>query len=233
MSYCKVASCKNETSKKGMCKAHYLRNYRYGDPLAGGPLRVRNSGQCSVDGCDKTSTSVGMCATHRARILKFGQTEPVKTPPGTVHDYFSEVVVPFIGNECLKWPFATVNGYGNMQHDGRRQIVSRVACERRHGQPPTPKHEAAHRCGNGHEGCVNPEHLYWATRSENQMDRAAHGTSNEGERHGMSKLTESDVFSIRGLLAKGDTQTSISAIFNVTQSAISRIGSGDLWGHLL
>lgn len=50
-------------------------------------------------------------------------------------------------------------------------------CELVHGAPPTPDHEAAHSCGKGHEGCIHPKHLSWATHSENQLDRREHGTN--------------------------------------------------------
>lgn len=40
------------------------------------------------------------------------------------------------------------------------------------GPPPTPDHEAAHRCPDGENSlCVNPAHLYWATRIENEHDK--------------------------------------------------------------
>lgn len=37
------------------------------------------------------------------------------------------------------------------------------------------------------------ENLKWGSRSENQMDRARHGTSNAGESHPQSKYTEAFV----------------------------------------
>lgn len=50
-------------------------------------------------------------------------------------------------------------------------------CQKAHGDPPSPKHDAAHSCGRGHEGCVNPNHLSWKTKKQNQADRITHGTS--------------------------------------------------------
>jgi hypothetical protein len=72
-----------------------------------------------------------------------------------------------------------------------------------------------------------PENIVWGTRVENQGDRISHGTSNRGERHGMSKLTDSEVLEIRNRLHV--TQRELSKEYGVTQGAISRIRSGQAW----
>lgn len=78
---------------------------------------------------------------------------------------------------CLPWPFARNNeGYGQLMHKGRAYKAHRFMCRMAHGEPPTPKHEAAHECGKGKYGCVNPRHLAWKTTSENQLDRRKTGT---------------------------------------------------------
>lgn len=58
---------------------------------------------------------------------------------------------------------------------------------------------------NGDRADCRWENLAWGTRSTNQMDRVAHGTSNRGERHPMSKLTLEQVLAIRQPLKPGDT----------------------------
>lgn len=91
--------------------------------------------------------------------------------------YFREVVVGYTGDDCLLWPFSKSNkGYGTINHDGRNLTVSRFLCAEVNGPPPTPDHVAAHSCGRGHTGCVNPRHLRWATRTENEADKIIHGT---------------------------------------------------------
>jgi hypothetical protein len=54
----------------------------------------------------------------------------------------------------------------------------RVMCEIAHGPKPAPGFVAAHTCGKGREGCVNPRHLRWASQKENMADKLLHGTSN-------------------------------------------------------
>jgi len=72
-------------------------------------------------------------------------------------------------------------------------------CILAHGEPPTPAHQASHSCGKGHEGCVSPRHLRWATASENEADKIDHGTVRRGSSINTAKLTEADVRQIREL----------------------------------
>jgi hypothetical protein len=60
---------------------------------------------------------------------------------------------------------------------GDTLYAHRLMCQLAHGDPPTPDHIAAHSCGRGHEGCVNPNHLSWKTYSENELDKRVHGTT--------------------------------------------------------
>lgn len=66
---------------------------------------------------------------------------------------------------CLIWPFVSkLHGYGQFGYLGKNYYAHRFMCELAHGPAPSPLHEAAHSCGRGHEGCVNPQHLSWKTK---------------------------------------------------------------------
>jgi hypothetical protein len=64
---------------------------------------------------------------------------------------------------------------GRLRQGGRKEpFVSptRLVLTWSAGPPPTPDHEAAHSCPDGENSlCVNPTHLYWATREENEQDK--------------------------------------------------------------
>lgn len=76
-------------------------------------------------------------------------------------------------DECVLWRHATNSaGYGQIGVNGRSTGVHVIACEYRHGPRPEGLH-AAHYCGV--KLCVNPRHLRWATRSENEYDKVRHG----------------------------------------------------------
>lgn len=51
-------------------------------------------------------------------------------------------------------------------------IVARLVCTRYHGEPPSELHEAGHTCPKGeNELCINPYHLRWMTRQENEAHK--------------------------------------------------------------
>jgi hypothetical protein len=109
---------------------------------------------------------------------------------------------------------------------GKQMVASRWMCVLAHGTAPTQKHEAAHSCGKGTDGCVNPRHLSWKTPVENQADRVAHGTSNHGERNGKTKLTAEDIAAIRA--APADLNALVLR-YGVSKGCISKIRSGSRW----
>jgi len=79
-------------------------------------------------------------------------------------------------NGCRLWRGAVSSrGFGTVTV-GAKLYVHRVVCERTHGRPPSPRHEACHSdtcAAHGLRGrlCVEPTHLRWGTRSENARDR--------------------------------------------------------------
>lgn len=90
---------------------------------------------------------------------------------------FLREAADYTGDDCVTWPFSTNGmGYGVFAYLGENHYAHRFVCELAHGAPPTDGHQAAHSCGNGHNGCVTPSHLSWKTNSENQLDRREHGT---------------------------------------------------------
>jgi hypothetical protein len=82
---------------------------------------------------------------------------------------------------CWLWALRLNNqGYGTINvrvapRAERRSpvgfLVHRVACEIFNGPPPTIEHEAAHDPACPHRHCIRPEHLRWATRTENEADK--------------------------------------------------------------
>lgn len=142
-------------------------------------------------------------------------------------------VSTYRGDDCVLWPFACyTNGYGNIHHNGKKIPASRLMCHVAHGNPPTPRHEAAHSCRNAKFGCITPNHLRWATHAENLADRITHGTANRGERHGLSRLTNPQVLLAVELIERGHSQSAIAARLRVGQGAIHRIHVGVCWGWL-
>lgn len=189
---------------------------------------------CKIEGCGKPVDARGWCNGHYARWQRLGDVradiplrEKGKDPWGWLRAYQSHQE-----QECLTWPFAKYhNGYGKIQVNGSSNMASRMMCVIAHGEPPTPLHEAAHSCGNGHLACVNPRHLRWATVMENQADRTMHGRDCPGEKNGRAKLTMKQVERIRAL--RGVVrQVDLAVEYGVNQPTISAIQLGRLWSHV-
>lgn len=129
---------------------------------------------------------------------------------------------------CLMWPFSTVRGYGRFGYLGKAYYAHRFMCELVHGEPPSEAHQAAHSCGNGHLGCVNPRHLSWKTQSENQLDCREHGTqakTSTGNRGRLNLTIADEIRALKGV----KLQWQIAEEYKISESAVSDIWLGRTW----
>lgn len=186
---------------------------------------------CSIEECNRPLRSKGLCERHYWRLYKHGSPNIVLKRPRCKIDWL-EKHIHFQGDECLKWPFSvSKHGRGTLTIKGKNMSAPRAMCLLAHGDPPSSSHQAAHSCGKGHEGCVNPRHLRWATASENEMDKLKHGTLRRGHAINTSKLTEQQV---REIITRGRAGgiNKMAREFGVSPTAISYILSGKNWGWL-
>ena len=81
------------------------------------------------------------------------------------------------------------------------------------------------------ECCVNPDHLFLGTHTDNMQDKAKKGRGNppRGERAHSAKITSSDVIDI--CRSKEDT-TTLAERYGLTTTAIRYILCGKTWGHV-
>ena len=91
----------------------------------------------------------------------------------------------------------------------------------------TKKHplnlKACHRCNN--PKCINPDHLYWGTNSQNMIDMVMAGN------HPKQKISAEQALEIRdydGPLS----QKKLGEKFGINQQTVSKIKSGKSWTHL-
>lgn len=189
---------------------------------------------CAFPGCDNPKSkkaAKGLCNSHYWQMHKGRELAPLSYRRNRCEPWLEEHK-DNESDECLIWPFSrNVSGYASVKYRGAQQSACPVMCTLAHGPKPAPEYEAAHSCGKGHLGCINPQHLRWATPKENAEDKKLHGTHRAGSDIPSSKLTEEDVSEIRAL--KGVlSQAKIGALFGVGQSAIFKIHHGLRWSHL-
>ena len=189
---------------------------------------------CSFSGCDNPPSpkaAKGLCNSHYWQLHKGRELTPLSYRRNRCVPWI-EAHIDYQGDDCLVWPFQRLSdGRGGVKYKGRQSIASRVVCEMAHGPAPSETHEAAHSCGKGNQGCVNPRHLRWATPKENAADKIKHGTVACGERQGGSKLKTEQVRLIR-LNPWRVSQSKIALMFGVGQGTIGKIIRRERWGHI-
>jgi len=79
--------------------------------------------------------------------------------------------------------------------------------------------------------CINPEHLYLGTQSENNKDAYSRNRRPRpvGELNGRSKLSARDVRKIRGLCSRGEHQVKVANKFGMSPQMISNIVTNKAW----
>lgn len=180
---------------------------------------------CKIENCGRVIEARGLCQRHYGRWRKHGDPLGGRASPGEPLKWLLSHV-EWSEDDCLVWPFArSSKGYGQLGGDNAHRRMCEAVC----GPAPSPVHQAAHNCGKGHLGCVNPSHVRWATIAENSADMQVHGTILAGERNGHSKLTNHQITAIR---ADVRSHTKLSRVYSVHRTTIARIRMRELWAHI-
>lgn len=191
--------------------------------------------KCGVTGCENPHLAKGWCSTHYKRWKKSGDPLKVKQVQNhglTVYERLLLNVSIRPDAECWEWTGGRdVNGYGRMGVGEKPLLVHRLSFEFAHGITLTPKQHVMHKCDN--PSCVRPSHLSLGTHADNMADKMAKGRHvygvSLGTKHGMSKLTESDVRAIRESSATG---VALAAEYGVSTTSISDIRNRRIWRHI-
>lgn len=134
---------------------------------------------------------------------------------------------------CWIWTGPTTtpdpgNDYGVFSFDGNRLLAHRWSYEQFRG-PITPGMFVLHRCDTPR--CVNPEHLFLGTTSDNHHDKAVKGRARNGAMSGARKgpyrpgprVTEAERFEMWRRYRRGETQSQIARALNRSQTCASNV----------
>jgi hypothetical protein len=146
---CAINGCGRPARTRGLCKAHYSRLLRLGDPLAGGGFNQPVPPRCTVEGCTKPAHARQVCIAHYSRLYRHGDPLAGGPPcaPQGAGSAFIEQALQYVSDDCLIWPYGRNRGYGSV-HDGERARGAHcIVCERAHGPAPNSRLMAAHSCG--------------------------------------------------------------------------------------
>ena len=167
-----------------------------------------------------------MCSFHRYRTQ---QGIPFDAPVKSTNNWGH--FLDLIGrnsDDCILWERSvTTDGYPQITRNGKRYTATRLSLIIFSGHEPADL-QAAHSCNV--RRCVNPRHLRWATRLENQVDRIAHGTTRRGEQMHSATITATQAAQIKRLLADGGMkQKDVAVLIGCTEHVVSAIARNVKW----
>jgi hypothetical protein len=128
--------------------------------------------------------------------------------------------MPGMKTPCHIWKGArSPQGYGKFRVAGRNEIAHRVAFLIVEGRWPRPC--GLHTCDN--PPCVNREHLFEGSRTDNARDRDAKGRVAHGDRHYATKYSSALVEAVRSAVG---THAAVGRALGVPADYVGEIRSG-------
>ena len=126
--------------------------------------------------------------------------------------------------DCWVWTGAKYKkGYGMLRVNGKCKQAHRLVM----GEPDGL---VLHHCDN--PACVNPDHLYIGTPSDNMRDmyeRGRQGNRPKGENHHENRLNWNKVAETRKMSGEGVKNTIIAEKYGVSDAMIGKIVRGLSW----
>jgi len=177
----------------------------------------------------RTFAGIERCQQHRGELL----TREGTCPRCDAVERLLSKCIPEPNSGCWLWDGARGNrcGYGQIWLGGRLEKAHRASYQLFIGQ--IGDMHVCHRCDV--RACVNPDHLFLGTRSDNMRDMVSKGRnrSTAGEDSHISKLTNDIVYAMRARYDMGGvSQRKLAAEFGYSKSVVGAVVSRTRWTHL-
>ena len=135
-------------------------------------------------------------------------------------------------SDCWVWNgLKNKGGYGRMRIDNKDWTSHRYSWSIHFGEIPHGL-LVCHKCDN--RACVNPNHLFLGTHSDNAIDMVSKGRNRDdkGSKHPMAKLNEKQVIDIRSKIDSGIMQKDLAEFYCISRGVISQIHRRVKWVHI-
>lgn len=191
--------------------------------------------QCSFDGCLRDSDSKGLCTAHYQQLRLGKVLKPLQEQHHGLTEYARFMSWVKVGGpkECWEWQASrNLKGWHGQFRNalGGVELSHRASWRLMKGEIPKGLF-VCHHCDN--PICVNPNHLFLGSQSDNMKDMWAKGRarpkSNFGEKHGMSKLTAEIVKEIR---SSSETGSALAKKFGIAATTVCDIKKRRTWNHI-
>lgn len=195
----------------------------YGICQCGCGMNAPISNKSRPDRCIRKGDPHRYIIGHRANLDMYG----------TMEDAILLNTIATEEDGCWTWiGTRRGNGYGCIKIRSKIHNSHRLSYEVFVGDIPNGM-LVCHKCDN--RLCVNPKHLFLGTYKDNYMDAKQKDRHSRGERHGISKLSDEDVLTIRDLYRNRvyGTVIYLAKIYGVSCSTITKICSQKSWTHVV
>ena len=156
----------------------------------------------------------------------------------TLADRFKQKLSAPTERGCIEWASVlSRSGYGRItdRKDGvKLQLQAhRVAWEIANGPIPEGM-VVCHKCDN--RRCVNVEHLFIGTMSDNMRDMVSKGRDRanrvRGERVACAALTAESVVVAREMVASGQSRRAVAKALGVSHTCVTQAVARKSWAHI-
>lgn len=210
-------------------------------------MKKEQTGLCEC-GCGQATAispvnnrSKGLVKGVPKRFIKghFSKTVAFRLKYGTIEERFWPKVDKSNPNGCWIWKGSFHHGYGSFKFHGQSTNAHRVAWILTHG-PIEDSTDVCHNCPSGdNRKCVNPDHMFLGTRSENTKDLWKKGRAvlpprpdNSGENSGRAILTDAKVIELRKRFANGESIVSLMELSGVNWVNTWKAATRRTWKHI-
>ncbi|NJL65865.1 MAG: hypothetical protein HC894_01590 [Microcoleus sp. SM1_3_4] len=196
---------------------------------------IPGTGKLSIEQLREIQTKYlsGTIKNHLAKEYGVQHETITKILQANIPDNFTTVAPGFVGeiqdNGCILFQGAKDGaGYGRHFKNGKSKSVTRTVLAEKLGYEILSDMDACHTCDN--PSCINPEHLWAGTRTQNLLDASKKGRT-QGKSHPLSnaKLDWEQVREIRQRLAAGERMKDLAKAYGVGWGAIHNIKYHVTW----
>ncbi len=190
---------------------------------------IPGSGKLSIQQLREIQTKYlsGTAKNHLAKEYGVQHETITKIVQTNIPNNLTTVSPRFLGeiqdNGCIIFQGAKDGaGYGRHFKNGKSKSVTRAVLAEKLGYELSTYMDACHTCDT--PSCINPEHLWAGTRSQNALDASKKGRT-QGKSHPLSnaKLDWEKVREIRQKLAAGERMKDVAEAYGVNPATIHTI----------